>query len=291
MALLIRNRTILEKDLATIRSLIAAEGAQGRTHLSRRLCRLWDWRQLNGAFREIACRDLLRQLHRRQLISLPPQLGPARRPGYKNRVRQLSISTDPVHLRLDQIQSELTIMGARSTPQRDLLRDLIGAGHYLGYQQPTGPSLGYLFFWQDRPLGCARFGPAAWKVAARDAFIGWTPAERRARLHAVVNNDRFLILNWVHVPGLASFVLSQMGRRLARDWHQVYRQSIVLAETFVDTDRFTETSYRAAHWHCVGPSQGRGRNDRQNESRQSIKSVWCYPLRRNFRRSLTGESL
>lgn len=71
-----------------IRKLIAQEGRLGRTHLSRRLCEIWDWRQANGLFRQIACRDLLRQLHAKRLIELPPMLGAARKPGYKNRLNQ-----------------------------------------------------------------------------------------------------------------------------------------------------------------------------------------------------------
>ncbi len=74
MEWLIRNRRLVQSDLDTIRELIESEGSLGRTHLSRRLCRLWEWRQPNGAYREIACRDLLRQLVRRCLIRLPAAL-------------------------------------------------------------------------------------------------------------------------------------------------------------------------------------------------------------------------
>lgn len=289
MELVLRNRRLIESDLTTIRCLIEAEGSQGRTHLSRRLCRLWDWRQPNGAYREIACRDLLRQLEKRNLIQLPAALQAARRPGYKNRIQTPNILTDPIHLPLARIQSELRIVVVETAPQRHLLRDLLGACHYLGYRQPTGPSLGYLAVWKDRPLACARFGPPAWRVAARDRFIGWTSEQRRRGLQSLVNNDRFLILPWVRVRHLASFVLGRIGRRLARDWQKIYRQSIVLAETFVDSERFEGTSYRAANWLCVGQSQGRGRNDRNHQGGEPVKSVWCCPLRRDFRRPLTEE--
>lgn len=287
MELVIRNRRLIESDLTAIRCLIQAEGSQGRTHLSRRLCRLWEWRQPNGAYREIVCRDLLRQLEKRNLIQLPVALQAARRPGYKNRVQNPNILTDPIALSLDQIKLEIGIVVVETAPQRHSLRDLLGAYHYLGYRQPTGPSLGYLAFWKDRPLACARFGPSAWKAAARDLFIGWTSEQRRLGLKHLVNNDRFLILPWVRVPHLASFLLGRMGRRLAQDWRSVYQQSIVLAETFVDAERFEGTCYRAANWLCVGQSQGRGRNDRNHQGGEPIKSVWCYPLQRDFRRPLT----
>lgn len=289
MELVIRNRRLIESDLATIRGLIQTEGSQGRTHLSRRLCRLWEWRQPNGAYREIACRDLLRQLENRNVIQLPAALHAARRPGYKNRVQNPNLLTDPMELPLDQIKPGIRIVRAETGPQRHLLRDLLGAYHYLGYRQPTGPSLGYLAFWNDRPLACARFGPSAWKVAARDHFIGWTSEQRRLGLKSLVNNDRFLILPWVKVPHLASFLLGRICRRLAQDWWRVYQESIVLAETFVDAERFEGTSYRAANWLCLGPSRGRGRNDRGHQGGEPVKSVWVYPLARDFRGPLTEE--
>jgi hypothetical protein len=188
MELVIRNRRLSESDLATIRGLIQSEGSRGRTHLSRRLCRLWEWHQSNGAYREIACRDLLRQLESRNLIQLPAALQAARRPGYQNPVQTPDILRDPMDRPLDQLKPGrpgLRIVVVETTPRRRLLRDLLGAYHYLGYRQRTGASLGYLAFWMDRPLACARFGPSAWKVAARDQFIGWTPGTTAPGLEAL----------------------------------------------------------------------------------------------------------
>jgi hypothetical protein len=220
------------------------------------------------------------------LIELPKPLQPARHPGYRNRVQAPGVATDSIDLSLDQIKTEIRIVAVASAAQQHFLRDLLGAYHYLGYQQPAGPSMGYLVYWQDRPLACARFGPSAWKVRARDAFIGWTSVQRRLGLKQLVNNDRFLILPWVKVPHLASFLLGRICRGLAQDWRSVYRESIVLAETFVDSERFEGPCYRAANWLCLGQSRGRGRNDREHKSGQPFKSVWCYPLQGDFRRSL-----
>lgn len=286
MELIIRNRRLIEGDLTAIGSLIQSEGALGRSHLSRRLCRLWEWRQPNGAYREIACRDLLRQLERRGLIELPPALRAARRPGYQNRAQAPGLAADPIAGALAGMKPELRIVPVATAPQRHQLRDWLAAYHYLGYQQPAGASLGYLIFWRDRPLACARFGPAAWKVAARDDFIGWSSEQRRLGLKGLVNNDRFLILPWVRVAHLASFLLGQLCQRLARDWRSVYQESIVLAETFVEARRFEGTCYRAANWLCLGQTRGRGRHDRKHQNAEPLKSVWGYPLTRDFRRAL-----
>ena len=77
----IRRRVIGCEDLLLIRQLIEREGAQGRSHLSNRLCEIWDWRQANGRFRQIACRDLLRRLEARGLIALPARLSGVRGAG------------------------------------------------------------------------------------------------------------------------------------------------------------------------------------------------------------------
>lgn len=286
MELCIRNRRITESDLITIRGVIREEGELGRTHLSRRLCRLWDWRQANSDYREIACRDLLRQLEDRGLIELPKALCAARRPGYKSQVQTPCLSTDPVEAPLQEIRREVQIVPVASALERQRLNELLAAYHYLGYRQPTGPSLGYLVFWRQRPLACARFGPAAWQVAARDQFIGWSPAQRRLGLRHLVNNDRWLILPWVRVAHLASFVLGTLSRRLAQDWWRIYREAIVLAETFVESERFQGVCYQAANWICLGETRGRGRDDREFLCAQPNKSVWVFALGEDFRQRL-----
>jgi hypothetical protein len=123
-------------------------------------------------------------------------------------------------------------------------------------------------------------------VAARDQFIGWSPQQRQERLPWVVNNDRFLVLPWVEVPHLASFVLSRCLRRLRSDWRQIYQQDLVLAETFIQKDRFRGCCYAAANWTYIGESLGRGRNDRFHQEALPIKTIWVYALRPEFRQVL-----
>jgi hypothetical protein len=156
--------------------------------------------------------------------------------------------------------------------------------HYLGYTGPVGRNLGY---WvhdaQGRELACVLWGAAAWRVQARDRFIGWTDAQRQTRLDRVANNSRFLILPWVRVPHLASHVLGRVVRQLRRDWHAKYHQPLDLVETFVERDRFAGTCYRAANWTWVGVTRGRSRQDRDRDLRVPIKHVYVYPLVPDFR--------
>ncbi|MCL5677470.1 MAG: DUF4338 domain-containing protein [Firmicutes bacterium] len=131
------------------------------------------------------------------------------------------------------------------------------------------------------------FGAAAWKVAPRDRFIGWTAAQRQAHLHLVVNNARFLVLPWVRARYLASSVLALAARRIGADWQARYGYRPVLLESFVERPRFTGTSYRAANWVCVGQTQGRGKLDRTHRADKPVKDIWLYPLDRHFRQILT----
>ena len=133
------------------------------------------------------------------------------------------------------------------TPELPLFNGLLNCYHYLGHRNTVGENIRYLL--RDRrgqPLACLLFGSAAWKCAARDAFIGWAPATREHNLPFLTNNTRFLILPWVTVPHLASHILSSVVRRIRSDWQSKYGHPLYALETFVDRDRFQGTCYRAA---------------------------------------------
>ena len=70
------------------------------------------------------------------------------------------------------------------------------------------------------------FSTAAWKLAPRDSFIGWTPEKREKNLPPVVDNLRFLILPWIEIPNLGSHVLAI-----------VRRQGLRVPDGFGDTGR------------------------------------------------------
>jgi hypothetical protein len=158
--------------------------------------------------------------------------------------------------------------------------------HYLGYPDPLG-QLHYLVSDRSgRDVACLLFGPAAWKVAARDAFIGWSAAQRQQGLGHLANNSRFLILPGVHTPHLASHLLGAAVRRLAVDWRAQRGQALWLVETFVERPRFAGTCYRAANWRPVGQTQGRTRNDPQRQIQSPIKDIYLLPLVSDLRRRL-----
>ncbi|EQD76428.1 hypothetical protein B1B_01693, partial [mine drainage metagenome] len=158
--------------------------------------------------------------------------------------------------------------------------------HYLGHQPLPGAQLRYFARSAGHIVALLGFGASAWKTKPRDAVIGWTPEQRERNLHLVVNNTRFLILPWLQCKNLASRVLGLAIRQLADDWHARYAYRPVLVETFVEKPRFTGHCYKAANWQYLGDTQGRGKLDTFHHHSKPIKSVWIYPLTRDFRRQL-----
>ncbi len=70
--LIIRNRKITAEDLPIIQAVVNEHWDKGRTHISRELCRHWNWVQPSGRLKDMACRELLLTLHRKGLIDYPP---------------------------------------------------------------------------------------------------------------------------------------------------------------------------------------------------------------------------
>ena len=282
--LIIRKRVLEEPDISLINDLINTEGSNGRPYISRRLCEHWNWRQANGHYREITCRELLRKLDSLELIKLPPMLNSARRPGYKNiPAVPNDLDKSPLEGELRQLKSRIVFRQVRGTSEESCFNGLIEGYHYLGYHQGAGEQLKYLVCLNDRPIGCIGFGISALKLACRDKFIGGGAEEKDRNLHKVVNNSRFLILPWVQILHLASFILGRVLRRVNRNWMARYCHPVVLVESFVDTERFRGISYRASNWHYLGLTAGRGRNDRHNRHEKSVKAVFVRELGPNFR--------
>lgn len=192
-----------------------------------------------------------------------------------------------VNCRVDELNGIQLKSAKGKTPEGRLWSELVDRYHYLGYRPLSGANLRYLIRSRSETLlGCLGFGAAAWKCAARDQHIGWSSAMREKNLERVVDNSRFLILPWIQVKGLASKALSLAARVLPEHWEQAYGYRPLLLETFVEMERFRGTCYQAANWVCVGKTQGRSKYDRHHQLSKPIKSVWLYPLHKNFRQDL-----
>lgn len=283
-----RGRDVTQEDVTTIQSIIAENPDKTRRFISREVCRVWNWRQANGFLKDMVCRGLLLQLHERGFIDLPPPKFTPPNPLVRRR-KPSKVSTDQalIECSLKRLGS-VALKQVRRTPQQKLARSLIEQHHYLGYTQPVGEHLEYLAFAADRPIACLTWSSAPWYIAARDRFIGWCPETRRRNLQLICNNTRFLVLPWVTVPHLASHLLALSRRIVPLDWRRIYGHSICLVETFVDTERFAGTCYRADNWVAVGQTTGRGKLSKSKRPNRSKKIVYVRPLCRDFREVLNG---
>lgn len=134
---------------------------------------------------------------------------------------------------------------------------LINQHHYLKNANLVGERLCYVVEYQGRWLALLGWSAAAYHIRARDQWIGWNDNQRRARLRLVANNARFCVLSEPgQYPNLATRALAMNTARLSEDWLEAYQHPIVLAESFVDSQLFRGTAYKAAGWQAVGSSSG-----------------------------------
>jgi hypothetical protein len=281
-----RSRAITIEDIGFIRTLIANRPEDGRCALSRRICRVWNWVQPNGHLKDMVCRGLLLRLEREGHIVLPPRKITPRNPFlHRKPPEPVVVDQSPLEASIKEL-FPITLQQVRRTPFEKLFNGLIAQYHYLDYTQPVGEHLKYLVFSHDRPIACLAWSSAPWHLGCRDRFIGWSPAVRKNNLHLLAYNSRFLILNWVRVPHLASHLLAKSTKVLSSDWQRIYHHPLYWLETFVDTERFKGTCYQAANWILLGKTTGRGKNDQTNKVNRSIKYVYGYPLTRDFRARL-----
>lgn len=160
--------------------------------------------------------------------------------------------------------------------------------HYLGYRGIPGKSLRYIAAIGSEWVALIGWGSPALKCSVRDRFIGWDNKTKLKRLYLIINNVRFLILPWIHIPNLASKVLALNLKRVGFDFQRVYGHPVYLAETFVDIARYEGTCYRAANWQYVGLTRGYSKSGDKYYKTGRQKAVYLYPLHRKAKELLTA---
>jgi hypothetical protein len=262
--------------LEQVRGILRAHAGASRQQLSYRVCEALDWRKADGSLKDMSCRVALLRLYREGLIELPaPRRHYEPMRSYARRTPQGEPGA-----RLEAPLSALGTVRLELVERRGsgLWNELIDRYHYLGYNPLPGAQLRYFAYAGERLVAVLGFGAAAWQTAPRDAWIGWSHAQRQRNLGAVVNNARFLILPWLRVPHLASKLLALAARMLPAHWQARYGYRPLLLESFVDAARFRGTCYQAANWVCVGETQGRGKLGDHRLGQVPVKTVWLYPL-------------
>ena len=287
--MIITSRPEIDAEkLMQINLMINNNPGMNRSQLSRELCVLWNWRFPSGDLKEISCRDLLRKLAAQGKIELPKsQMNPKLNGNKPRKIPHLEHDTTPIagHLN-DILPVSIEIVDKNGTPE---FASMLAQYHYLAFDRTVGRNMKYMV--RDKhgnPVALLLFGSAAWKCKGRDDHIGWNPKQRQNNLQLITNNTRFLIPEWVRVPHLASYTLSRISKRISADWQVKYGHPILCLETFVD-EQYEGTVYKAANWDFVGKTTGRGRDSISNQSLLTIKSMYLYPLVKNYRKLLCND--
>jgi hypothetical protein len=284
-----RNRDIRATDIEFIQATILAHPKMGRTHLSRLLCEIWDWRQPNLGLKEYACRDLLLRLEEWGHLKLPAKQ--RKRNGQKKKISSEVINLGPTPELIESGDlKKLVVRPVCDRKERLLWRALMDRYHYLGEGVMCGEHILYVATLPidsgEQIVACLGFGSASLRNPARDQVMGWEFEATRRELPKITNNLRFLILPWVKIKNLGSRILSLNLNRLPSDWEEKYGHGLIAVETFVDQSKFRGTVYKAANWTCIGQTAGRQKRGNaypqigQGSHGQS-KAIYLYGLNQN----------
>lgn len=278
----VAGRTFSDPELQVVAEVVGNGAGLSRTQLMVQVCERLEWRRPTGALKVRECRDLLEAMEREGWFRLPPKRK-GRPLGSRTRV-PLTLAGKPGEPLVGTIGQfgTLSVEPVGGAADHSWWRELVGRYHYLGYRMPFGAHMRYLAFVSEPEravVAALQLSSAAWRLAARDQWIGWDEATRKRNLQRVVSNSRFLVLPWVRVRNLASRLLSVLTARLAVDWRERFGTEPLLVETMVDGSRFRGSCYRAANWTVVGETTGRGRMDREHARYgHTPKQILVYPL-------------
>ncbi len=274
------GREFSTQEVSLIKEVVQTCAGISRKELANTVCELLDWKRPAGGLKVRECRDLLERLESQEVLTLPGKKPTGSTAPRKHKMAAGTASPYSALCGSVEEFAPVTVQRVQDRPQRQLFQELVGRYHYLGYAMPYGARLQYLVY-VTRPrrevVGCVQFSSPAWRMKARDQWIGWDDGTRTLRLQHVVNNSRLLIL--AQIRNLASTMLSCVLRQLRSDWQRQYGVAPWLMETLVDRQRFHGGCYRAANWIEVGLTSGRGRMDRTHQRHGArVKTVWLYPL-------------
>lgn len=284
--ILYSGRCFSSQDLVLMRQAATDYASLGITEIARTLCEWLDWRRPNGRLKNHECRLLLERLDRQGILKLPPLRRSGRRGPRPVPVDAHSDAPTLIQSAIADLEPLQLVLVEKS--DSTMWRQLMERFHYLGCRVPVGAHLRYFVkSGTGQILACLLWTSPAWKMAARDEWIGWNSQQRTLNLQYVVNNSRFLILPSVQVKGLASTILARSARQLPGDWRQHYGYSPLLLETLVDHSRFKGTCYRAANWIYLGNTAGGNRTDRlRHAAPRPSKLIFVFPLHRRAQQRL-----
>ena len=274
----LRGRVFTRADLRLICQTVKRRFAQGRWRISLAVCEELHWFQENGWPKDRACRAVLNTLHERGLIHLPPARGKLRVPPSDDLVKKY-YGTNSCFCHADICNGDIRAVLAKSDSKEKLWNELIQEHHYLGHKVQVGRTLKFLLFRGGNVIGAFSLADAAYNVGPRDILLRSLSYTRQD----VVNNSRFLLIPSASMKNDASRILSLLADCAKKVWPAYYERPAKMLETFVDTERFRGTSYRAANWVLIGNTRGFKKSGASFSNGQSSKMIFIYPLNRRDR--------
>jgi len=263
--------------IGVVRELLGRSEHKTRASLARSVCRHFGFVDARNRAQIAGCIKALRELEKAGHFVLPAAL--KRGSSVKTARRLEAPVPDPIDVpaRAEEVRG-LRLVKVDTLELMRVWNELMLCEHPQGAGPLVGAQMRFLIHSEHGWLGGFGFGAAALQLADRDQWIGWDAPTRRQQLHRVVGMSRFLIRGSVRCHNLASHVLGMMLRRVGAEYEAQYGYCPWLVESFVDTQHFIGTSYRAANWVQIGRTQGRGRQDRDNEYAKTVKSIYVYEL-------------
>lgn len=286
----VSGREFSPELLKHLRQLTAEQPPPTRNQLARETCCSLAWFSPDGRPALSSAKVALNKLSKRGVLQLPKGQP---RPVNGHRLRRSEHplpALGPVPSSVERVGGlEIYLLSGQDDPLHHVWNDLIIEQHPCGDAPLVGTQLRYLIGSEHGWLGALGFGPAAFTLACRDQWIGWSTAARLGNLRQVIGLSRVLIRREVRCGNLVSKVLSLLVKRVGDDWHARYGLRPRLLETYVDRSRFNGRSLAAANWRRLGQSTGRGRLGPKGPIK-SVKDVWVYPLESSAREQLQSET-
>lgn len=270
-------------SIETIRRLLDDDVHKDRSSLAKSVCQHFGFLDARLRAQTAGCVKALRELERAGHFVLPVVRVSGR--GIGKSPRRLGEPVEAARDVPDQASDVrgLTLIKVDNLSQMRVWNEMMLCDHPRGAGPLVGAQMRYLIGSEHGWLGGFGFGAAALQLRDRDQWIGWDAHTRREHLHRVVGMSRFLIRRSVRCQNLASRVLGMALRRIGPDFETQYGYRPWLVESFVETEHFAGTCYRAANWVEIGQTQGRGRQDRENRRAQSVKAIYVYELEPDLR--------
>lgn len=268
-----RGRQFSRKDIALIQHIVKMRYSEGRWRISLAVCEGLNWFQENGWPKDRACRDVLNRFNNAGIITLPPPRGKVSLTDEKDLVDKYYNSATRF-IQPDLVKGQLRAVLAKSDANEKIWNDLIRLHHYLGHTIQVGRTLKFLIYRDSDIIGAFALSEAAYNIAPRDKILKSLGAARSD----VINNSRFLLIPSKAKKNDASRTLSLLTRCALTVWPAYYGRNVRLIETFVDTERFVGTSYRAANWILIGRTRGYRKSGSSFSNGQSSKMIFVYPL-------------